>query len=83
MGAGLAVLLPTGFPVMQEIIDRAECGIAFQAGNEQDLIERIQYLIDHPDMVTRLKANSVVGAEQYSWEHQAHKLIAAYVGALS
>ncbi|MBE0417156.1 MAG: glycosyltransferase [Coriobacteriia bacterium] len=81
MAAGLAVLVP-GFPVMREIVEKADCGLLFEPLGVTELVERMTWLVEHPDEVERMKRNALAAAAEYSWEAQSPKLVSVYEKAL-
>lgn len=82
MGAGLAVLIPSGFPVMQGIIEDAQCGRVY--GADTDSLERaIRQLVAAPQEVNEMKSNALRAAVGFTWDEQASKLYAVYEQALS
>ncbi|MDZ4179364.1 MAG: glycosyltransferase, partial [Coriobacteriia bacterium] len=83
MGAGLAVLLPPGFPVMCGIVESAGCGVVFDPPTVTGLTECLKHLVDNPAEVERMKRNAVKAAAKYSWDSQAPALYEVYERALN
>lgn len=75
MAAGLAMLVPQGLPVTDEIVDRAGCGVVFEPGTMAAAVREMQA---NPEQVGGYKRNAVAASPEYSWQEQERKLMAVY-----
>lgn len=75
--SGLAVAMPD-FQSINAVLERECVGVAIKTDTVEDIRNGLQYLVDNPDVVTTMKANSIKAASKYCWEEQERKLIDAY-----
>ena len=67
------------FPAWREIIEGADCGILVDPDNEDEIVDAINYLIDHEDESKRMGENGRKAVEEkYIWEIEADKLLNIY-----
>ena len=71
--------LVSDIPENTEVVqDKA---ITFEKGNEKDLQDKLQYLLDHPDVVEKYKKNSSQYIlERYSWDKVVCQMLNVYSG---
>jgi glycosyltransferase involved in cell wall biosynthesis len=68
---------------LPEIVEDGVTGLLFDAGNTQDLVEKIRYLWDRPDLCRRMgQAGREKALREYSPERYYHRLMAVYEQAL-
>lgn len=76
-GFGLVVLeaMSCGLPVIisnlaggNDAITEGEDGFIFEAGNDMELKEKIQWFIDNPSKIPQMSLNARKKAEGYTWE---------------
>ena len=82
-GYGLVVLeaLSTGTPVISsdlaggnDIIVDGKNGYVFHGGNDNELRDIIQYMIDHIDTISNLSANARASIMDMSWDTYYNKI---------
>ncbi|WP_042221482.1 glycosyltransferase [Oceanobacillus manasiensis] len=78
MAAGLPVIC-SNFPVWKQFIDKYECGLTVDPGNDNEINEAIEYLREHPEIAKQMgdKGKQAVKSE-LNWDSQADKLITWY-----
>ena len=78
MAAGIPVI-SSNFPVWQEIIDDADCGICVDPLKPQEIAEAIDFLVTNPERASEMGRNGRSAIEEkYNWEIEERKLIRFY-----
>lgn len=78
MSAGLPVIC-SNFPLWREIIERNDCGICVDPSSTREIGIAIKYLIDNPDVASRMGANGrKVILSKYNWEAESDKFLKFY-----
>ena len=68
---------------MAEIVEDGIAGLHFEAGNPQDLAEKVQWMHDHPDECRQMGLNArKVYEEKYTAEKNYKMLIDIYQQAI-
>lgn len=82
-GYGLVILeaLSCGIPCIvsnlaggDDAIENGKNGFVFEGGNDSDLIDKIQWFIDHPNQLKEMSNYCKNVAKQYTWERYGQKL---------
>lgn len=74
-------ILCTNLIEITRIVNRHQIGLVIEELSSETLVEKINYLIDHPEELKIMKENCVSAAEIENWEHESLKLEEIY-GAL-
>ena len=78
MAAGIPVI-SSNFPVWQEIIEDADCGICVDPLKPQEIAEAIDFLVNNPARASEMGRNGRSAIEKkYNWEIEERKLIRFY-----
>lgn len=78
MMAGTPVVC-SDFPVWKEIIEGADCGIAVDPENEDELVNAINRLLGDPQLSLKFGINGRKAVEEkYNWSIEAQKLLKLY-----
>ncbi|HHH19987.1 MAG TPA: glycosyltransferase [Campylobacterales bacterium] len=78
MVAGIPVIA-SDFPILQEIIDREECGICVDPLNPQAIGEAITYLVEHDEDAKQMgRRGKQAVIERYNWGNEEKKLYQIY-----
>ena len=78
MLAGLPVIA-SNFKLWKSIIEEHECGICVDPLNPRAIGEAIDYLIDHPELATKMGENGkALALEKYNWGFEEQKLLSIY-----
>jgi glycosyltransferase involved in cell wall biosynthesis len=78
MSAGLPVIA-SDFPLLRDIVERAECGLCVDPTRPDELAEAIRWMVDHPAQARRLGENGRRAVQAtYGWQREGEKLIALY-----
>jgi glycosyltransferase involved in cell wall biosynthesis len=72
--AGVPVI-SSNFPEIQKIITQFNVGELVDPENKQDIIQRIKFLIDNPDIYNTYKQNCINARETLNWENQESKFL--------
>lgn len=82
-GYGLVILeaLSCGIPCIvsnlaggDDAIENGKNGFVFEGGNDSDLINKIQWFIDHPCKINEMSSYCKEIARQYTWERYSQNL---------
>jgi len=73
MMAGLALAV-SDLPELRKIVEQCENGVLFNPSDPKDIAEKINFLIDNPNELEKMKTNSLKWAKVYSWEREGEKL---------
>ena len=82
VAAGLAVLA-TDLPGLRSIIEPEGCGYLFEQTGPESIAAAIRYLAGNPDMVARMKQNSVNAAPKYLASVQGERFVQVVESALA
>ncbi len=78
MSAGLPVIA-SAFPLWQEIVRKAECGICVDPLDTEEISVAINWIIDHPAKAEQMGARGREAVEElYNWDREKDKLCQAY-----
>jgi len=64
-----------GFP---ELIEDGENGLLFEAGNAEQLRQKLEYLIGNPQEIRRMGDHAYATAQKYSMDEHIKKLTSLY-----
>lgn len=82
MAAGLPVVA-SRFPLWEQIIDNAECGVTVNPFDENAIASAVQTMLTSPDMAAAMGSSGRQAiAMNYSWELESRTLIDFYADAL-
>lgn len=77
--SGLALIVPD-FISMQELMNRAQCGICVHTADSEKIAEAILELRNNKEKLRAYKERAKAISPEYSWEAQEEKLVCAYEG---
>lgn len=78
MAAGLPVIA-SNFPLWQEIVNSANCGLTVDPLNIDEIASAIKWLLDNPEEAAQMGLNGQSAAkEHYNWEISSVRLISLY-----
>ena len=78
MALGIPVIV-SSFPLYQEIINKAKCGLSVNPLNPSEIADVIQWLLEHPKEAEVMGRNGQqVVLEKYNWYNEAKKLLDFY-----
>lgn len=78
MEAGIPVVV-SDFPIWREIVHSAECGFCVNEENPEEICDKINYLLGHPDEAERMGKNGRKAVlERYNWGVEEKKLLQVY-----
>lgn len=78
MLAGLPVVC-SNFPLWQEIVSSAECGLVVDPESPEEIASAIAYLLDHPEEAREMgKRGQRAVLATYNWAREEEKLLALY-----
>ncbi len=78
MAMGLPVIA-SNFPLYQEIVEGAECGICIDPLNPEELAGAIQFIVKHPAEAKQMGENGRRAVEErYNWGMEEEKLLQLY-----
>lgn len=77
LGGSLALLIPD-LPVMRGVVERYDCGMIVPEMTVEALVDAIRWMAEHPESVFGMKRGSMKACAEFSWSHQAEKLVSAY-----
>lgn len=73
----------TNFPEIRKIVNQYGIGLLAAEGNEDDLVNCLNRLIENPELRAKLAENSVIAAKDLCWESQENLLAEMYKKATS
>lgn len=79
--AGLAILA-ADYPAQAAKIKQYNCGITYNPDASESLIQAIHFCIEHYEKVFEMRQNSLLLANDYSFEKEGEKLLSLCKGAL-
>jgi glycosyltransferase involved in cell wall biosynthesis len=65
-------------PYAREVLLGDNVGAVFAPSNSEDMARVIMTLLDNPEQLQTMKANSIRSASKYCWENEFAKLLAEY-----
>lgn len=68
--AGLAIAA-SDFPAQRRFIDQYQCGVFFDPTDVSDISRSMQWCIDHPQEILKMRANAIELGIDYSFEHES------------
>lgn len=78
MEAGIPIIA-SDFPLWKEIVEGNECGFCVNEESHDEIIEKINYLFDNPDIAYRMGQNGRNAVEKcYNWDVEKVKLLQIY-----
>lgn len=77
MAAGIPVIA-SNMGGMPELVEDGKTGLIFEAGNAQDLAEKMDFLIEHPDLIKAFGKTAKERMRNNTFESQANKLLTLY-----
>lgn len=78
MLAGLPVVC-SNFPLWQEIVTSAGCGLTVDPENPEEIANAIAYLLEHPEEAREMgRRGQRAVLTRYNWAHEEKKLLALY-----
>lgn len=78
MLSGLPVIA-SNFPLWKEIVEKNNCGIMVNPLNPKEIAEKIEYLIDRPDILRKMGENGRKAVkENYNWDIEKERLLGIY-----
>lgn len=78
MSAGLAIVMPA-YPLSKDIILKSNSGVIVDTGNLQDIVAKVKYLLENPNIRREMGENGRKYAKKYfSWYTQEQKLLSFY-----
>lgn len=78
MEAGIPVVV-SDFPIWREIVCDAECGFCVNEENPEEICDKINYLLEHPDEAEQMGKNGRKAVlEKYNWDAEEKKLLQIY-----
>lgn len=78
MAAGVPVIA-SDFPYWKSIVEENHCGLTADPLNPQEVAEKIQYLLDKPEIAREMGANGKKAVkEKFNWGIEEKKLIDIY-----
>lgn len=78
MAAGLAIVA-SDFPVFKNFIEEENVGITVNAEDPKAIAAGIDFLLDHPSIVTTMRENGIKAVHnKYNWEIEKDKLLGIY-----
>ncbi len=78
MQAGLAIIT-NELPFVKELIEKHDCGLAYDYNDEESMITAFNRLIEDKDLLEKCKKNSLKAArEEFNWQKFSHVLLDAY-----
>ena len=78
MSAGIPVIA-SNFPLWEEILEEAECGICVDPLNPEEIAEAIQFIVAHPSEAEQMGRNGRRAVEErYNWGREEEKLLQLY-----
>jgi glycosyltransferase involved in cell wall biosynthesis len=83
MEAGIPVIA-SNFKILQDIIEKANCGFCLDPLNTALVSDKISELIKFPDLAKTMGENGRKAInENYSWQKESEKLLAVYEAILN
>lgn len=83
MAAGIPVIA-SNFPLWQQIIEEADCGLCVNPFSVTEITEAVRFLIENPARAKEMGINGKhVAFERYNWDNEAEKLVSLYNNTLS
>lgn len=73
----------TNFPEIRKIVNQYGIGLLASEGDEDDLVDCLNRLIEDHELREELALNSKVAAKDLSWENQENLLLGVYKKAIS
>ncbi|GLO14121.1 hypothetical protein PPUJ20028_27030 [Pseudomonas putida] len=73
----------TNFPEIRKIVNQYGIGLLATEGNEDDLVNCLNRLIEDPELRAKLAENSMIAAKDLCWESQENLLAEMYKKATS
>lgn len=73
----------TNFPEIRKIVNQYDVGLLVAEGNEDDLVNCLNRLIEDPKLRAKLANNSKIAAKDLCWESQESLLVDMYKKATS
>jgi glycosyltransferase involved in cell wall biosynthesis len=72
---GLSVVAPR-LPALEEVIEDGKTGLFYHPGDEEDLVRKIETLIDDPDLSRKMGEEGLkVVEEKYRWDYLADEFV--------
>ena len=72
---GLSVVAPR-LPALEEVIEDGRTGLFYHPGDEDDLVRKIETLIDDPDLSKKMGEEGMkVVEEKYRWDYLADRFV--------
>jgi len=79
IAAGLPIAA-SDLPDIKSVVDRYQIGTTFDPSSPQDIARAIDYILADKAKYNRMRENSIVAADQYTWENESQKLLNIYKG---
>jgi len=78
MAVGLPVIV-SNFPLWSQIVGKSQCGVCVDPLNPRDIAEKIQYLMNNPDIARKMGESGMKAVrEEYNWNKESEKLLKIY-----
>lgn len=78
MSCGLPIVA-SNFPEIKKVINEAKCGLLINPTDENEIVEAIKYMIEHPEVTKKMGENGRKAVEEkYSWDVIENRLFAVY-----
>ncbi len=68
-------VIASDLPATRELIEEGQTGCFFQAGNPDDLAEKIDGLLCDKDRIERMRENIYSAGEEYLWEKRGKQIV--------
>ncbi len=67
-------VIGSDIPPVAEIINQSQAGLIFQKDNQEDLVQKIQTIVNNPNLASKFSQNGIKFSQHHTWTKTIYKL---------
>jgi glycosyltransferase involved in cell wall biosynthesis len=71
-------VIACSFPEIQKVVEDEKVGLCVDSHDPSSIAEGVNYLIDHPEIHSQMKKNTLIAKERYNWDQEKKYLLEVY-----